>query len=95
MTFQEHIVAANAMTRPQAEAELESLAAVDPRFRSVLKVLIDDWNSYSVAVVGQNLAGDHGKLAHCAGSMHALTVVMEQLRRAVTPPGETAQPMPD
>jgi hypothetical protein len=56
---------------------------------------MDDWNSYAMAVVGQGLASDHGKLAHCAGSMHALTILIEQLRRAATPGGEAVGPVPD
>jgi hypothetical protein len=95
MTFQDHFNGAHQITLDEARAEVEALAAVDPRFRGVIKLLLEDWNAYAQAVMAQQLASDHGKLAHCGGSMHALTVLLAQFRRACTPAEEAAQIVPD
>lgn len=69
----------------QAEAQIRVLAR-DDRFAAVIGWIEANLEAASQAACAQNIADSHGKLAHAAGSAHALRIVAGQLRTAVEPP---------
>lgn len=68
--------------------EIENLMRMlsrDERFGAVAAWIEANLEAFASASCQQGLAGDAGKLAHAAGSHHALRVLQGQLRKAVEP----------
>lgn len=66
----------------QVAAQIRALAN-DPRFAAVLALVERHHRSYTRAVGNQALAADHGKLAHCGGSVHASELLLASLQAAI------------
>ncbi len=71
---------------PPAEVDnlLRSLAR-DDRFLAVVAWLDRNREGFVRAGSKQDIASDHGKLAHAQGSVHATTVLIAQLANLMNP----------
>jgi hypothetical protein len=76
--FDEMMEAGRRMSGPEIQENLKGLAR-DPRFAAVLAWVVNNREGFVVAGAEQKIAGDHGKLAHNAGSVHALNLELAQL----------------
>lgn len=85
MTFSEHLDNSRAMTLPQMDNLLRTLGR-DERFAAVVGWLERNREAFVKAGSRQDLAADHGKLAHAQGSVHALHVLTAQLANLFTTP---------
>jgi hypothetical protein len=95
MTYHDHETAGRTLTPAQVNAQLIELAR-DPRFAAVVAWLDRNHVSWSGTVSKQPLAGQHGQLAHAAGSLHALQVLQGQLMGLLAKPArKRAQEAPD
>jgi hypothetical protein len=72
--------------------ELRRLAD-DPHFSGLVAWLDRNLESWEESFTQQSLAGDHGKLAHAAGSVYALRVLRRQLANTLFP-ARPKQPTP-
>jgi hypothetical protein len=95
MTFDQQIRTAHALDKPALGAAVESLCSGDERFAGVLRVLLDHYGEYAVAVAQQKMADSHGNLAHCAGSLWAVQLLLEEFRRLSLPAEEKVAPVPE
>lgn len=84
MTASEMLAAGRALTPEQVQNDLRGLMA-DPRFAAVMAWLDANREGYVRAVGKQALAGTQGALAHCAGSIHAVNVLVAQLANLIQP----------
>lgn len=66
----------------------------DPRFPAVLRLLLGHEEAWAQNVSRQALCVEHGAIAHCAGSLHALQVLVEDLREKATAPAQEQPPTP-
>ena len=82
------------MTPAQIEAQLRSLLCTPqaPALVAWLERYNADW---SQTMTSQKLAGDHGKLAHAAGSTYALQLLLASLRQVLEAKGRKAEPRPE
>ena len=82
MTYSEHATRARKLSAREAAEELRQLGQ-DHRFAGIVRFLLEQERTWSEIVSLQEIAGSHGKLAHCAGSLHALKRLQEQLSLAI------------
>ncbi len=75
----------------QCEQQMRVMAR-DERFAAVVGWIAANLEAFGGAASAQKLADSHGRLAHAAGSHHALRVLEAQLRTAVDPPRAPAPP---
>lgn len=85
MTYQEHLAAARQLRPEDIEALLNTLGQ-DEKFCAVIAWLERNRDAFVSAGSRQDLSGDHGRLAHAQGSVHALHTLMAQLAGALVPP---------
>ena len=78
MTYKEHVAAADKFTEGQIAGQIGELAR-DPRFSAIIGWMERNISSWGGAVSAQSLADSHGRLAHAAGSLHAIHVLRGQL----------------
>ncbi len=62
---------------------------MDERFAAVLAWLDRNRDAFVAAGSKQNLAGDHGKLAHAQGSVHAMNLLLAQIGNMMAGGGAT------
>ncbi len=95
MRFSEHEAAGRRMSEEEVRAGLRALGQ-DPRFGAVVGWLERNREAFVMAGSSQGLAGEHGKLAHVAGSIHALNVLRGQLANVMEAGGaQGGMPEPD
>ena len=82
MTYQEHQTAGKTLDKGKIRENLGSLGR-DPRFAGVVAWLENNRDSFILHGSRQDLASDHGKLAHGQGSVHAINVLIAQLMDAL------------
>lgn len=75
----------------QCEQQIRVLAR-DERFAAVVGWIAANLEAFGSAASAQKLADSHGRLAHAAGSHHALRVLDGQLRTAIEPPRNSPMP---
>ncbi len=81
---------ADRLTAKQVPDNLRVLAQ-DPRFPALVAWLEGNRREWARCVTSQAIAKDHGKLAHAAGSLYALDVLVGQLQVVIEkPPKEEA-----
>lgn len=85
--------ASRLLTEKQMHAGIRSLAA-HPSFPALIHWLEVNERAWSSAVSGQGLAAEHGKLAHAAGSLYGLQVLVGQLQSVVDKQISSAGPGP-
>lgn len=94
-TYQDLLENARAMEPGEADAWLR-LLLTEPRFVAVVNWIDRNRESFAMAVSDQARAAEHGRLAHAAGSLHAMHVLAAQLanilKPAPLPPGGMVQP---
>lgn len=94
MTFEEQLQASRDLTPKELDDLLRSLGR-DDRFCAVAAWLDRNREAFMTAGSRQDLASDHGKLAHGQGSVHALNVLIAQLANLLNPaPTQGGMPMP-
>lgn len=76
---------ATRLTAKQVPDNLRVLAQ-DPRFPALLAWLEGNRREWGRCVTSQAIAKDHGKLAHAAGSLYALDVLLAQLQTTLEKP---------
>jgi hypothetical protein len=91
--FNELLEAGRAMSPEGLRTSLVSLAS-DPRFPAVLAIIEGKHREWCRTVAGQALAQDHGKLAHCAGSVFALENLLGSLKEILEPSAKRVQQTP-
>lgn len=89
MNAQELSEAGRRMSAKQVTEGLRLLAQ-DPRFVVVVAWLERNEAEWTRVVSSQSLAPDHGKLAHAAGSLHGIQVLLAQIRQALDTKGKAA-----
>ncbi len=78
---------AERLTPKQVPENLRVLAQ-DPRFPALVAWLEGNRREWARCVTSQAIAKDHGKLAHAAGSLYALEVLVGQLQTTVDKPAK-------
>jgi hypothetical protein len=91
MTFAEMQQAGRELTPDLMKAQLRTLAQ-DPRFPAVVALVDRNLDSWQTSFAGQPIAESHGKLAHAAGSLHALLILRGQLAACLTTRSKSATP---
>ena len=76
------------------DEQLRELAR-DPRFAAVLAWLDRNNAAWQASVSQQRLADSHGKLAHAAGSLYAVSLLKNQLAALLEPKTESALQRPE
>lgn len=89
--YDELVYEARRLGQAEIVNSLRTLAR-DKRFVGVVAWIEGNKEAFAQASSAQALAGDAGKLAHAAGSHHALRVLEGQLRTAVEPARKPVQP---
>lgn len=82
--YDELLEAARRMPPKRVAPMLRTLAR-DERFVAVVAWLEANREGFHKAASAQALADSHGRMAHAAGSAHALEIVCGQLRAAAEP----------
>lgn len=82
MTYATLQDAGRALKPAELTANLRTLAA-DPRFAAVVALLDRNVESWQTAFASQQIAANHGQLAHAAGSLHAILLLRAQLAATV------------
>lgn len=78
---------------PKEARECVAQLARDPRFAGVLCLVLAQEQGWAAQVADPRLAGDPGKLAHAAGRLHGLQVLLGAIRAIVEPrPEESVSP---
>lgn len=80
MKYAEHVAASRTMDSKSLADCLAGLT-MDPRFAAVVALIERDKMEFTVAGSNQSIAGDHGKMAHCMGSVHALVILEGQIKQ--------------
>jgi hypothetical protein len=78
MRFLEHAEAGRKLTAKQVDDQVRELAR-DPRFPALVALLERNERAWIHAVSNQKMADAHGKIAHAAGSLHALQILIAQV----------------
>lgn len=94
MTYQEHKISGEGLSSPEVDAALQSLA-LDERFCAVVAWLERNREAFIAAGSRQEFAGDHGRLAHAQGSVHAVNVLASQLANLMSPGAQGGIPRPE
>lgn len=94
MRYLELMEQARTLTAEQIAPQLRALAT-DVRFVALVAWLEGNRESWVIEVTKQNRAGDHGQLAHAAGSLHAIEVLRGQLMQAIEKPKRQRQQQPE
>src|SRR6185295_16801847 len=76
---------------PEAMRDNLRSLAMDSRFAAVVALIEAQRESYVTAGSAQNMASDHGKLAHCQGSVYALRTITGQFQQILDRPAQLAQ----
>lgn len=84
MTYAELELIGRQMGAEQVREQL-LLLSTDPRFAAVIALLEQHKEAFAVAGSAQNIAADHGKLAHCQGSVFALRQLQDTLKGMFRP----------
>lgn len=94
MRYIELMEQARALAPEQINVQLRGLAT-DPRFAALVAWLEGNRESWVIEVTKQNRAGDHGQLAHAAGSLHAIEILRGQLMQAIEKPKRAKAQQPE
>jgi len=78
MTYKEIEEAGRRLSERQVNDQVRELAR-DPRFAAMAEWLRRNGEAWAQTVGSQGLAESHGKLAHAAGSLHAVEILRAQL----------------
>lgn len=76
---------AKELSERDIRVRVRSLAS-DERFVALVALVERDIDQFAAAACAQNMASDHGKLAHANGSSHALRVLRGQLAACIEAP---------
>ena len=87
MNFADMVEKAHGLKPAAVNAHLYALMD-DPKFPAVLAWLERNERAWTQTVTSQKLASDHGKLAHAAGSLYALQILLGQLHNLKSEPVE-------
>jgi len=87
MTYEELSEAGRKLGEKRVYEQIRELAR-DPRFAAVAAWLDRNEAAWAATVSSQGMARDHGKLAHAAGSLHAVQVLRGQLMTALGKRGQ-------
>jgi len=87
MTYDELSEAGRKLGERQVYDQIKELAR-DPRFAAVAAWLDRNEAAWAATAASQAMAKDHGKLAHAAGSLHAVQVLRGQLMTALGKRGQ-------
>lgn len=82
--YSDYLAQGRAKSQQEIQADLLSLAT-DPRFASVIGWLDRNRETFVTAGSAQSMTKEHGKLAHCQGSVHALNVLLGQVANLMNP----------
>jgi hypothetical protein len=93
MTFEKLKAAGVAMSEKEIEDTFRSLVN-DQRFAAVVAVILNHREQYVNGGTIQQLANSHGSLAHNAGSVHALNVLLGKIQQVSNPPKKRGQAAP-
>lgn len=69
------------------------ILATEPRFDAVVQLLDRNKEAWSLAASDQKIADSHGKIAHAAGSLHAITLILSQIDNAANRPEKSGPSM--
>ena len=84
MTYSAHKAAGEQMDPPAVDNMLKVLGR-DERFKAVVALLERHRETYVLSGCRQEFSGDHGKLAHCQGSIHAINMLAATLGQLFAP----------
>ena len=87
MTYDELSEAGRKLGERQVYDQIKELAR-DPRFAAVAAWLDRNEAAWAATAASQTMAKEHGKLAHAAGSLHAVQVLRGQLMTALGKRGQ-------
>lgn len=90
MSFAELKADGARLTRAQVTTHMRNMAS-DPRFAAFVAWLGAYEEDWLAASTSQKLAGDHGKMAHAAGSAYALRLLLRDLQCVVDKPARSSQ----
>jgi hypothetical protein len=76
--FNEHAEAGRKLSAKQVDGQIRQLGR-DPRFGAVVAWLQRNEEAWSAATSQQEMAANHGKLAHAGGSLYAVRLLQAQL----------------
>ena len=85
MTYAELQRAGAELTAAELGAQLRLLLR-DPRAAALAALLDRNVETWQTAFSGQQIPDSHGKLAHAAGSLHAILLLRAQVATAFAPP---------
>jgi hypothetical protein len=94
MKFEKLMEVGRGMEEAEIAANLQSLAS-EPRFAAVVALIHNHREQYVDGGCVQALADSHGKLAHNAGSVYALNVLLGRIRQVCNPPKRRGQQPPE
>lgn len=84
MTYAQHKAAGEQMDPPAVDDLLKVLGR-DERFKAMAALLERHRETYILSGCRQEFASDHGRLAHCQGSIHALNMLCATLAQLFAP----------
>jgi hypothetical protein len=84
MTYAEHQAGAVDLSPPEVDNLLRALGR-DDRFCAVVAWLERNREGFVNAGSRQDISGDHGRLAHAQGSVHAINTLAAQLANLLNP----------
>jgi len=93
MKYDELQAVAAGMATMEVDNLLRSLLR-DDRFIGVVAWLDRNRELFVRSGSKQDLASDHGKLAHCQGSVHAVNLLIAQLANLLNPAPQTGEQPP-
>lgn len=59
------------------------ILAAEPRFDAVVQLLDRNREAWAAAACDQKIADSHGKIAHAAGSLHAVNLILAQIDQSI------------
>jgi len=93
MTFEKLKAAGAEMSEKQIEDTFRSMVN-DQRFAAVVGVILNHREQFVNGGAIQAIADSHGKLAHNAGSVYALNVLLGKIQQVCNPPKKRHQQAP-
>jgi hypothetical protein len=94
MSFDDHVREGRRLSAEEIERLLQSIAT-DARFCAVVGWLEAMQRRFVEEGCRQPLSREHGPLAHCQGSVYALSLALAQLRATLSAADATAGGIPE
>lgn len=82
------------LTEKQIAQSIRMISS-EPRFDALVQLLDRNREAWAQAAADQKIADSHGKIAHAAGSLYAVNLILSQIENAVNRPeksGPTMEP---